>query len=243
MSKENTQILPVLDINLLQQKANEAALKGAMETIEDYYCKWSSPYRKGIEEELQKNKINFSFDLPDIVALINDSLSSEIDKIANKAIAETFIPLVRRALIREDKDIKFSKILNEFIESNYIDDNNDYRCEVNVDDAHNWLNIELKADDKKYSFTLHQTYESKQNEDKNPKYHLLSLPRNYESRYYNEEQMELSIEGATLKMPFRRDALQDNFTAFMARLIIGDCEITMDTDDFDEDMFEDRCYC
>lgn len=62
-------------------------------------------------------------------------------------------------------------------------------------------------------------------------------------KYDYKETMELSLERATLKLPFRRDALENKFTAFMARLIIGDCQITMNVDDFEDDMFEDDCHC
>lgn len=244
MSKE-TQITPVLlDLELLNQKAHEAAMKGAMETIENYYCKWNSPYREGIEQALKDKEIQFSFQLPDIVALINEKLTIEIDKIANRALAETFLPLVQRALVREDKEIEFSEILTEFIEAHSLDDNSEYECEVNKIDRYDWLEVMLTAGDKKYSMTFHQTYESRENKDtgRNKKYHLLSLPT--ESHKYDyKETMELSLEGATLKIPFRRDALENNFTAFMARLIIGDCQITMNVDDFEDDMFDDDCHC
>jgi hypothetical protein len=55
MSKEN-QILPVLNTEVLQEKATEFAMKGAIESIKEFYSGYNSPFRKQIEEQLNKTK-------------------------------------------------------------------------------------------------------------------------------------------------------------------------------------------
>ena len=42
-------VIPVLDNNFIQEKANEFALKGAVECIKNYYTGYDSPYKKAIE--------------------------------------------------------------------------------------------------------------------------------------------------------------------------------------------------
>ena len=238
---EKSQILPVLDTEVLQEKATEFAMKGAVESIKEFYSGYNSPFRKQIDEQLTQTKISSGIELPDIIALINESLTKEIDLIANTAISKTFIPLVQKFLVRENKEISFSEILKEFVrvtEAKNYDD-----CEISIKESqHGWLDVELSSEEKVYSICLHQDYNSKKEEKQ--KYQLLSLPRDYNSKEKYGQTMKLSIDGATLEMPFTKDVLHDDFTAYIARLVIGNCLITMDCKDFDEDMFtNDECHC
>jgi hypothetical protein len=235
------QILPVLSTEVLQEKATEAAMKGAIQSIEEYYTGWNSPYKKMIEEQLSKTEISANLNLPDIVSIINESLSKEIDLIANTAVAKTFIPLVQRFLVREEKEVNFSEILKKFIEVSGAE--NSYDCEVDIKEStHGWLDIELTSEDQSYSVTLHQDYKSRNEEVK--KYCILSLPSEKPSNTYYSQTMKVSLDGVTLEMPFVKDVLQDEFVSYIARLVMGKCLITMDCDSFDEDMFErDECCC
>lgn len=240
MSQNETKILPVLDMDTLQQKATEAAMKGAMTSIDEFYTGWSSPYRKQIDEHLKKTQINGSIDLPDIISLINEKLTKEIDLIANTAVSKSFIPLVQKFLTREDKEIKFSDILKKFIET-HESKNVDY-FEVSVKESkHGWLDVKISCEDKEYDLTLHADYHSKKEDVK--KYQFLSLPRNTVSDL--KQTMKLSLDGVTLEMPFTRDVLHDDFTSYIARLVIGNSLITMDCSDFDEDWFrsDEECHC
>ena len=83
---KNEQILPVLNMDVLKEAANKWAMNGALKSIEEYYSGYNSPFRKTIEEELKKTEVGHGIQLPDIIALINDSLSKEIDLLANTAI-------------------------------------------------------------------------------------------------------------------------------------------------------------
>src|SRR5690606_11147379 len=94
-------ITPVLDLDFLQKKANEHAMKGAEEAIKEFYSSWNSPYRKAIEQNLINKGVDNNFDIPDIIAVLNQKISNEIDLIANTAISKTFIPFVKEFLIRE----------------------------------------------------------------------------------------------------------------------------------------------
>ncbi len=229
--------LPELDLKVLEEKAKEAAMKGAIKEIEDYYGGYNSPFRKQIKDDLEKKTTSIHFDLPDIISLINQALSIEIDRIANNSIAETFIPLATNALTRIDGDVKFSDILKEFIRCCHSDFKDGYSPEVSVDESeHGWLNIELTFADyrdkeNKYEITLHQEYKDK------GKYCILSLPRS-ETPYNYTKTMKLSNGDSTIEIPFTRDSLKDEFTSYIARILISKCSIVMDCDDFREDMFE-----
>lgn len=238
MNTEN-QILPVLDTEVLREKATEFAMKGAIESIKDFYSGYNSPFKKQIEEQLRGNEIGGTISLPDIIALINESLSKEIDVIANTAVSKTFIPLVQRFLIREEKEINFSTILKNFIEKTEAKTYNEFEINIKESSEYKWLDIELTSDEKVYSLILHQDYNSRKEEIK--KYQILGLPRDYNSKEKYGQTMKLSIEnGVTLELPFTKNVLHDDFTAYIANLVIGKCLITMDCDDFDEEMFNDE---
>lgn len=240
MANDN-QILPELDITVLKEKATEFAMKGAIESIEEFYSGYNSPFRKQIDEQLKKQQTAFSLNLPDIIALLNEGLTKEIELIANTAVSKTFVPMVQKFLVREEKEIGFSDILKQFI----IDTKakNSDECEVSIKKSeHGWLEIYLNSEEYNCEFVLHTENRVKDGEEQ--KYVLLSLPSNRKHAAIPKT-MTVSLDGATLELPFTRDVLSDEFTSYIARLVIGRCIITMDCRDFREDMFpeDDQCHC
>ena len=231
---EQQSFLPVLDYEALQKKANESAMKGAMQAIEEFYSGYNSPYRKAIEEDLKNKSISYTFELPDIIAALNDSLSKEIDKIANEAISKTFIPLVQRFLQRAKPEIEFSEILREFVDCMSSSDRDDFSIDIDEDSRWKWLSIKLKCEDKEYQMSFHLDSNSKEK-----RYKALSLPYN-KSTY--GKMMKLSLGGATLEMPFTSDIIKDSFMSFMANIVMSGSLIIMDCEDFDYEMF-DHCRC
>jgi hypothetical protein len=232
-------IMPALDAEVLKQKATEFALKGALQAIENFYTGYNSPYKKQIEDDLQAKGVSDTINLPDIMALISEKISKEMDIIANKAIATSFIPLVQKVLSRVDKEVKFSEILEKFIEVCGIESRYDCSVEVDKHPKYDWLSIELShSGGAKHKFTLHTVY----NRDENAKvkYQLLSLP---EQHHTYGGKMTIRLEKATLEMPFCRDILMDEFVSYLAQLAIYNSHITMDVNDFEEEMFKEECHC
>ncbi|MFK5281440.1 hypothetical protein ACI3PL_17950, partial [Lacticaseibacillus paracasei] len=64
------EIKPVLNLEYLQQKANEYATKGVEDAIENFYNGYNSPYKKAIEENLKNKGVDNNFDIPDIIAVL-----------------------------------------------------------------------------------------------------------------------------------------------------------------------------
>lgn len=235
---ETTQVLPKLDLAVLQEKANEFAMKGAIETLKDFYSGYDSPYRKAITEELKKQQMHGSIQLPDIIAILNDSLSKEIDMIANTAISKTFVPMVQQFLTRAEKEMNFSDILKEFIEITGAENMDD--CSVSIEKStHGWLDVDISFEDENYELTFHTDYHTEKEAIK--KYQLLSLPRDGEK--YSQT-MKLKVgDGATLELPYTREILQNKFVSYIAGLVIANTKITMDCDGFSEEMFPKECHC
>lgn len=234
-------ILPVLNMETLQEKATQYAMQGALESIKDYYTGWTSPFRKAIDEELKSKSIGTGLDLPDIIGLINTSLSNEIDVIANSAVAETFVPLVKRFLTREKDEMMFSEVLKEVIR--YSNEKEYENCSMEINERpspYDWLELQINMGEVKYDITLHLDYNTKKEAIK--KYCVLSLPRRNEE--IKNRVMKITDNNVTLELPFIPDVLKNPIVSFFARMIIAKTKITMDCKDFDESMFpEDECHC
>lgn len=251
---EQKAIIPVLDTEKLQQKANEYAQKGAEEALKDFYTGYNSPYKKAMEENLINKGFDNTIEIPDIIGILNESISKEIDLIANNAVAKTFIPRVKNFLTRAEAELNLSDILKKFI--NYTDfdreenDFSDYSMEVRKDDG---SFLYLIVSGPKVSFEIH--FYLKSNKGETPKvYEIYTLPyiqeesstSRYSSRSFSERKMKISVDGGTtLEIPFTPGILEDDFMSYIAKLIIANTRITFDVTEFDEDMFpeDEGCHC
>ena len=228
--------VPPLDEEKLKEAAKEAAMKGALAEIKEYYEGYNSPYRKKVKEELEKQEFSFPVTLPDIIGQINETLTAEINKIAANSISNTFLPKVQQNLTRTEPVIKFTEILQKFI-SHHEGEYDDY--EVSVEESrHGWLNVKLSFKDQTTELTLHKDHSSKEQKQ----YKILGLPRANERGAY-DDYMTLYKDGS-FKIPFTKDVLSNDFILFCARVMLSESLIVMDETNFDEDMFEkDECHC
>lgn len=226
-------LLPVLNMDLLQEKANEAAMKGALAAIEDYYTGYESPFKKAIRDQIiSKESGNLRIDLPDVVSLLNDALAKEMDIIANKAVSKTFVPLVSELISRTPKQIKFSEFLAEFGRVHQIEDIDSCSCYLKEDEYHGWINLELSFEGERYCITLHKDWDSRNKTT--PLRRILSMPHEYTM----SQKMNVSLDGgATLELPMVKSVFEDRFLKYIANLILNDTLIEMDCDDFEESMF------
>jgi len=244
-------ILPILDTEALQKKANDYAQKGAEKALEDFYTGYDSPYKKALIENLQNKGIDANFNIPDIIGMLNDRLTQEIDIIANTAISKTFIPLVKEFLTREESEIKFSQILEKFIEHSefkYDDDldMDDYTVEKIEDTGKSYRSsfFQYQISNGKIGYEL-RFYKNGEGTTIMSLPYMLSENGKYYRNYESKQTMKISLDGgASLELPFTKGILEDSFVSFIARLVIGNSKIIFDVTEFDEDMFpKDECNC
>lgn len=227
---------PELDTEKLTQIAQEAAMKGAIQEINEFYNGYKSPYREAIKKSLEEKAINIHFDLPDIIATLNDALVKEIDKISNACIAQTFLPMIQEMFLREDKELKFSDILQKYLDySCWKDEPDKFTCTVSKDDS--WLKIKLTEWKDVHEFRLMEEWETRQFKDKKDEERKYSV-HIFRSDEYSRGKMEFKTDKWTVTMPFTKDILQDQFMAYLARLMLSGTIVTMDCEDFDEEWFE-----
>lgn len=250
-------IIPVINTELLQQKANEYAMKGAEDALKDFYTSYNSPYKKAIEENLQNKGVDHAFDIPDIIGVLNEKFSQQVDEIANSAMAKTFIPMVKKFLTREKEEVKFSEILEAFVERTDFKYNDletyDYTVEkiTEYDDSpalrNTFFSYQISNGELGYELKFYRsTKEQKEEIIITQLPYMLDNSGKYNSRYESQQKMKISLDGgATLELPFTKGVLDDNFTSFIARLVIGNSKIIFDTEDFNEEMFpeDDNCHC
>lgn len=231
-------ILPVLDSAKLQEKASEFAMEGAIKTLKEYYTGYNSPYVKAIEEKLKQTPIDFALDLPDIIALINSSLSKELDALANTAIAQTFVPLVKRFLVREPQEMRFSKFLETIVRDTDGENIENYEVSVTEHSQYGWLDVKLYVKDSNYQLTFHKDSASEKKNEK--KYTILSMPSGLEK---GKCVISSDNDGIKVELPMTTDILKDKVCSFVARLIMAGTIFIMDTTEFSGDMIEHRCHC
>lgn len=237
-------IIPSINTEELQIAANKYAQEGAVKTIKEFYTGYNSPYIKALQENLINRGFDHAFTLPDVVANINEALSTEIDKIANAAVSKTFIPLITKILTRADAEMNFSDILKEFIKCVRFEHDNDqysdaFDVEVEKDDK-TFMRLVISNSDKRYEIGFYN--EKKSEEGSKDVYTIYSLPKNYGK---SNQTMKIAIDNATLELPFTPGILHDDFVAFIAGLVMANTKITFDVMEFNDDMFpqRDHCHC
>jgi hypothetical protein len=237
---------PKVDVKEIQAAANAAAKKAYLIEIDNYYTSYESPYKKLIRAELQKQEFKYNMELPHILDKINSALAEEVDAIANRAIASTYIPKVSEILVSIDKKQKMSEILKMIIQE--IEPERDvfdeFHFSYEKDNNHGWLSCEMGTPDSYYEFTLHTVSAHKKNADDVDRYQLLSFPYNKYKTGYNSK-MIVYKDDIKIEMPFTPNILQDKVLGVFFKVMLAGCFIEMDVRGFDEDMFpeEENCHC
>lgn len=244
-----TMIVPSIDMSKVQEYANQYAMEGMRKALENFYTGYDSPFRKAVLEHFNEQVPSFQLDLPGIMAMLNEALSTMCDNIVNKAIATSYIPLINDLLTQTKKEICVSDIVKKFIEV-YSDgdewDGDNFSVTIEKDGKFDWYNLHLESYEYevKLDVSLHTLYNC--NKDGKSLYHILCLP--YEERYRNKFGcMKCTVEveqgkNATLEMPYGYGILCSPFIRYVACLVMFDTSIVLDTLDFNDIIYPDNIY-
>lgn len=231
---------PVLDKNIIQKAAQEAATRAALREIEDYYCGFDSPYRKQLREYLQKNAPSTRLELPEFSEMLSKSLSAEIENIVNKKCVESFAQEIRRAFshLKEESDgtILLSTLAEDmmtyidFYDSDY---DNSFELEVrdgsfNMKDV--YVTISEDDEEKKYKFTLMAN-------SSDGTYRVLAMPYTSDDNdlYTANKKITLKTENCTVSFPMFSGVSNDHTLLVLARCIMFDARIRIDQDYISKD--------
>ena len=128
---------PVLDMNVIQKAAQDAAMKAALEEVKDYYLGYNSPYRKQLKEYMAKNAPSTRLELPEFSELLSKSLTAEIENFVNKKCVESFAQELRKGFthLKEEGDgtillTNLAKDMMQKVDLEDVDSNNSFELEV-----------------------------------------------------------------------------------------------------------------
>lgn len=232
---------PVLDKDIIQKAAQEAATRAALREIEDYYCGFDSPYRKQLREYLQKNAPSTRLELPEFSELLSKSLSAEIENIVNKKCVESFAQEIRRAFshLKEESDgtILLTTLAEDMMSYiDFEDSEYDNSFELEVRDGSSsylkdvYVTINEEDEEKKYKFTL-------MSNGSDGTYRVLSMPYTYDDNdlYTANKKITLKTEKCTVSFPMFSGVSNDHTLLVLARCIMFDAHIRIDQDFISKD--------
>ena len=242
-----TMIVPSIDMSKVQELANQYAMEGMRQALSEFYTGYNSPFKKAVVEHFNDQVPSYQLDLPGVMAMLNEALSSLCDKIVNQAIATTYIPLVKDLLTRSKDEVKVSEIVKKFIdvyaESDEWDGDN-FKVSLEKDDRFDWYNLKLESveDEVKLQITLH-TADRLHEIDR---YQILSMPIE-ESYVYKFGRMKCTVTSedgtnATLEMPYGHGILCNGFLRYIAKIVMFNTRIVLDQLDFYDIIYPGEDY-
>ena len=231
---------PVLDMNVIQKAAQDAAMKAALEEVKDYYLGYNSPYRKQLKEYMAKNAPSTRLELPEFSELLSKSLHAEIENIVNKKCVESFAQEIRRAFshLKEESDgtILLSTLAEDMMSHIDFDDSdydNSFELEVrdgsfNMKDV--YVTISEDDEEKTYRFTL-------MSNSSDGTYRVLAMPYTSDDNdlYTADKKITLKTENCTVSFPMFSGVSNDHTLLVLARCIMFDAHIRIDQDYISKD--------
>lgn len=225
---------PVLDMNVIQKAAQDAAMKAALKEVEDYYLGYSSPYRKKLHEYLEKNAPSAKLELPEFSELISKSLSAEIENIVNKTCAERFAQELRSCFshLKEEEDgtILLTTLANNMmagIDFEDSDKNNSFDLEVSDGYFPSWKKVHVTIFEydveRHYDFTL-------TNNVSDDTYSIISMPTKIDDEHYTTNKVNIRSETSTISFPMFSGVTNDRILLVLARCVMFNARIRIDRD-------------
>lgn len=235
-----------IDHSKIKKVAEEAAEKAILNVVDEYYNSYNSPYKKHIKQQLESSNIITNIKLPDVVGLINDKLSQEFDMIANSAVANTFVPLLKKLCVRADDKVRLSEILVMYVEKYQYKDVDFEEYEVSVVEEDGSIFMQINFGFPEYLYTMYLHDKNYYDKDLKPcwnVYRITEISNEKIERYDTFTVQVKDDDKLKFNLPYRRDLLLDSIISLTATCMISNTEIILDVDEFDEEWFEEECHC
>lgn len=224
---------PVLDMNVIQKAAQDAAMKAALEEVKDYYLRYDSPYRKQLKEYMAKNAPSTRLELPEFSELLSKSLSSEIENIVNKKCVESFAQELRKGFTHLKEECDGTILLTNLAEDMMYkvdledaDSNNSFELEVSDTDFSSWkkVHISIWEDDEHtvYDFTLAQN-------GSDGTYSIVGMPTKDSDEEYHVDTIKIKNRKGTISFPMFSGVSNDYILLVLARCIMFEARIRIDS--------------
>lgn len=234
-------IMPVIDMEEVHKAANEYALEGVKDTLKSFFTGYNSPFTKLVREHFESQVPSFNMDITGIMALLNDALVSMTDQVVNQAVAQSYIPAVKKLLTRIDDKVKVSDIVRKFLEV-YGDidgwDGDKFEVELTKDSRFDWYTLQLRSTEEEASFSITLHCKS----EKDNEYQILSIPLEENSlNRFGSMKVSFELENgktAKMEMPYGSGIILNSFLSYIARIVTFQATVIIDTTDFDDLLYE-----
>lgn len=242
-NKETIQFVPSISNEEIQQAVNESARQGMLKQIEEFFTGYNSPFREKVKEYLSGQiPGNFSLDIAGCMALINEGLQAQVQEIAHKAIAQSYVPMVQQLLTKRFDQVTFSDIVNAFV--NEYDTCNEGLChaELVVNSCYRTEQLKLwreddGSDDDGISYIITFNPIKTTDGEKNNRYEILTMPMPDQSwQKWPTVKCCFEHEGTkcTMHLPLGNGVLRDSFFRFIANIVVFNVPVFKDRYHFDD---------
>jgi hypothetical protein len=238
---------PKIDQGAVDKKVNELAMKAIGEELSDYFG-YRGPFRKGFKEYLDGIKPSHEFQIPDLVGLINDKIAQELSLQVDRAMAETYIPLLTECFVGVPKEFDFRLILEKFLDESKSDDPESFEVDFEVTrktGKSSWGSLlsEIRRytiSDDKTTFEIDLEEDQSYGRDENGVWDWRTNGKwkiKVDMREYSDEKSyEVQIGTAQVKFPATRILLQDWGNRFRLAMLIADSRVTLKETEFSTDL-------
>lgn len=224
---------PVLDMNVIQKAAQDAAMKAALEEVKDYYLGYNSPYKKQLKEYMAKNAPSTRLELPEFSELLSKSLTAEIENFVNKKCVESFAQALRKGFthLKEEGDgtillTNLAEDMMKKVDLEDVDSNNSFELEVSDKDFYGWKNVHISicedGEETEYNFTLAKI-------GSDDTYSILGLPIKDSDEEYHFDTINVQNRKCTISFPMFSGVSNDHILLVLARCIMFDARIRIDS--------------
>lgn len=230
----------------LKKDVIEAARVGIKKEITEYFTGYSSPFRKQVQEYLQKNIPMARFSLPSYAEIVNKEIIAEIDKMAAQTCISTFCKSFRKVLsgipTEEDGTVKLSRLLDKVYDncefSQYgdgitleFDDDQEYGAFI----RDGVLTIIEDGEERKLDICLMKV-EAKISENR---YNVFRIPNQGSSYGRTAKSILIKEKDRTIEIPSYDSVFSDMAALPFASCVILNIPIIIDVNDYNRDFIED----
>lgn len=230
----------------LKKDVIEAAREGIKKEIAEYFTGYSSPFRKQVQEYLQKNIPMAKFSLPSYAEIVNKEIIAEIDKMATQTCVSTFCKSFREVLsgfpTEEDGTVKLSSLLDKVHDncefSQYgdgitfeFDDNQEYGALI----RDGVLTIIEDGEERKLDICM-MKIEAKISENR---YNVFRIPKQGYNYGRTAKSIIIKEKDRTIEIPSYDSVCSDVAVLPFASCVILNIPVIIDVNDYNRDFIED----
>jgi len=220
-----------IDEQKVQTAANEAAERGYLKAVKDYFEDYGSPFQKQVKEELSKIKFNYPMYLPDFMSQLNTAMKAEIDRVVNVAIAQSYIPKITSCFINMPKLTKLSEIIRELVIDEKPDTQEYDKYSLYIDERNGYKRLYITCMSGTFDLTLFTDKYGADINDPKTLFHFISMPDGKGT----SNPIRIIKDDVTIELPATPSVLNNKFTRLVMNMLLANTLFSIDINGIDEE--------